>query len=151
MALPSSGQIGLKAIYTELTGIANPPGTVSLYSASTDAYATINPNSAAQPNTTAPYAMSSWYSYDQSAVGSYMFNFSQDPMGDPGSSCVNGPGTGSIQLYSNVSSITMSTVFYTDSGLTTIFNGDRFWYYSLDNNITYRINAAGAVIGGQPC
>ena len=150
MALPSSGQLSFSAIYTELTGGA-PPGTVSLYSASTGTYATINTDSEAQPNTTSPYRMSSWYSYDQSAVGSYMFNFSQDQMGDPTSSCLNGPGTGSLQLWSSDSSITMSTVFYTDSGLTTIFDGDRFWYYSLDNNITYRINDAGAVIGGQPC
>ena len=152
MALPSSGQIGLNAIYTELTGIIAPPGAgISLYNASIGTYAEINPNSPTQPNTTAPYAMSSWYLYDQSAVGSTKYNFGQDPAQDPSDSCIFGPTMPLLELYSNDLSITMGTVFYTDSGLITPFDGGNYWWYSIDNNISYRIDAAGGVVSEQPC
>ena len=137
MALPGSGQLSFSAIYTELTGIA-PPGTVSLYSASTNAYATINPDSAAQPNTTAPYAMSSWYSYDQSASAAYSYTFSANPTPDPFTSCMSGPGEPTQTLFSSDSAIIIGTVFYTDQGLTTVFDGTSQWWYS--SGISYRIS-----------
>ena len=150
MALPSSGQLSFSAIYGELTGSA-PTSYVKATFMFNGTYAEINPASPTQPNAAAPYSIASFYGYNQSAVGSYVFNFSQDPLGDPSSSCVNGPGSGSMQLWSSDSSININTVFCTDSGLINPFNGDRFWYYCIDNNTSYRISKSGVVIGEQAC
>ena len=137
MALPGSGAIGLNAIYTELTGSA-PPGTVSLYSASTGTYATINPNSPTQPNAAAPFSISSWYSYDQSASAAYSYTFSANPTPDPFTSCMSGPGEPTQTLFSSDSAIIIGTIFYTDQGLTTVFDGTSQWWYS--SGISYRIS-----------
>ena len=146
MALPSSGQIGLLAIYTELTGSGTPPGAgISLYNASTGTYAEINPNSEAQPNTTAPYEMSSWYSYDQSAVGSYEYNFNDGPYGSPAESCTFGPGSPPLSLWSADSTLVMGTVLYTDSGLSNGFDGGMQWWYCQDFNTSYQINRRGQI------
>jgi len=69
MALQASGPISLNDIYTELTGNATMPANTTLQELSDGTVATINTNSAAQPNQTPPYSIESWYGYDHSATG----------------------------------------------------------------------------------
>lgn len=62
MALPSSGTISASAINVELTRSAT--AQISLASAATGGYVTINTASPSRPNASTPHAMSEWYSYD---------------------------------------------------------------------------------------
>lgn len=62
MALPSSGQISILDIATELGISATNESLQSL------AGKTLNDCSSAQPSTSAPYSLSDWYEYDHSAT-----------------------------------------------------------------------------------
>jgi hypothetical protein len=64
MALPSSGQIGLSDVRTELS--ANQTN-FSLSGSQTGLFGVINNASTSHPDSIAPYAMSEWYGYDNSA------------------------------------------------------------------------------------
>lgn len=66
MALPSSGQISMSQINTELGRASN--SQISLDTAENGGYATINTNSTSRPNASNPAAMSEWYSYNHSAA-----------------------------------------------------------------------------------
>jgi hypothetical protein len=67
MALPSSGQISMNQIRTEL-GIPSQT-SFSLDTAENGGYVAINTNSPFRPNSGNPAAMSEWYSYNHSAAG----------------------------------------------------------------------------------
>lgn len=74
MAAPTSGELSLGKIRQELETSdysAGPYTTnaTSLSGSETGLYATINTSSSSYPDGTTPYAMSEWYSYDQSALG----------------------------------------------------------------------------------
>jgi hypothetical protein len=77
MALQSSGTIKMSEINTELGRSSN--ATISLDSAESGTYATINTASASTPNDARPASMSEWYSYDHSAaVIKYYWDLSND-------------------------------------------------------------------------
>jgi len=61
MALPASGTISMNDIRVELGVPSQSP--MSLEAASIGTYATINTCSPSRPNSSAPYAISEWYSY----------------------------------------------------------------------------------------
>lgn len=67
MALPSSGQISMSQIRTELGIPSQAP--FSLDTAENGGYVAINQNSTSRPSASNPAAMSEWYSYDHSAAG----------------------------------------------------------------------------------
>lgn len=67
MALPSSGQISMSQIRTELGIPSQSP--FSLDTAENGSYVAINTNSSSRPNASNPAAMSEWYSYNHSAAG----------------------------------------------------------------------------------
>lgn len=74
MAAPTSGELSLGKIRQELETSdysAGPYTTnaTSLSGSETGLYATINTSSSSYPDGTTPYAMSEWYSYDQSTLG----------------------------------------------------------------------------------
>jgi hypothetical protein len=70
MALPSSGQISLSSIRTELlnTGTNNfSLKNAGGYTGRDTPYVPVNQSSFGKPNTTSPYQASEWYDYDHSA------------------------------------------------------------------------------------
>jgi len=67
MALPSSGQIAMSQINTELGRSAS--ATISLDTAENGGYGAINQNSTSRPNASNPAAMSEWHGYNHSASG----------------------------------------------------------------------------------
>jgi hypothetical protein len=66
MALPSSGQISMSQINTELNRASN--SQISLDTAENGGYGAINQNSTSRPNSANPAAMSEWYGYNHSAA-----------------------------------------------------------------------------------
>lgn len=67
MPLPSSGQISMSQINTELGRSST--AQISLDAAENGAYGGINVNSASRPNSSNPAAMSEWYGYNHNASG----------------------------------------------------------------------------------
>jgi hypothetical protein len=69
MALPSSGQISVDDIRTELdvSGEVN----VNFAGLAEGSFGTINTNSSSTPNDEAPHSLSEWYSYDHDAAPAY--------------------------------------------------------------------------------
>jgi len=151
MALPSSGAIGLDAIYTELSGGNQRPRTgISLKFASIGTYVAINPNSGHKPNEVAPFSISSWYSYDQTASAAYSYTFGDGPFPFPGRACAFGPGIGTQTLFSADSEITFGTILYTDQELTSAFAGMSQWWYRTNYSV-YQIDNGGSVQDISTC
>lgn len=65
MALPSTGQISMSQINTELGRSST--ATISLNSAEDGSYTAINTCSSSRPSSTDPASMSEWYSYNHGA------------------------------------------------------------------------------------
>ena len=64
MALPSSGQISMAQLRSELGVFSQSP--FALATAAQGGYVAINQDSPSKPSSTAPFTMSSWYGYDHS-------------------------------------------------------------------------------------
>ncbi len=133
MALQSSGTIKMSEINTELGRSSN--ATISLDSAESGTYATINTASASYPNNARPAKISEWYSYDHSAsaASGYDGSLSRDPS-EEGEACQL---EANEQVYKNGTSSTPVNFdeLYTDSSLTTTFSaGQDGWYKYIDNS-----------------
>jgi len=70
MTLPSSGQISMSQINTELGRSST--AQISLNDAENGDYGAINQNSASKPNASNPAAMSEWYGYNHNAGGTML-------------------------------------------------------------------------------
>jgi hypothetical protein len=119
MALPSSGQISLGDIRTELGSILN---IFSLQQAEAGIYGAINQNSTNKPNGIAPNAVSEWYGYNHTASSSLtavtLFYATVQSF-----ACAGTPNT---TYYVDASPWTSAGFIYTDSaGTTPAANG---WY-----------------------
>ena len=82
MALTSSGQIKVSEINTEL-GRTSTSSNTSVKNLNTGAHVTINTNSTAKPNSSAPHQMTEFYSYNHSASAAadltgIVFYYSED-------------------------------------------------------------------------
>lgn len=146
MALPTSGPLSFSAINTELGRSST--AQMSLQTAETGGYVAINPNSPSRPNGSAPYAVSEWYGYNQSAgPASYSYAFSSSGSTNTGTACGYFFG---LSLYSASSSLYAGVTLYTNSSLTTVFNGGNL-YRKGSNNSVYRITSAGVITVIIPC
>ena len=133
MALQSSGTIKMSEINTELGRTST--ATISLDSAESGTYATINTASASTPNNARPASMSEWYSYDHSAsaASGYDGSLSRDPA-EEGEACQLEAGE---QVYKNGTSSTpiATDELYTDSALTTTYSASQEgWHKYIDNS-----------------
>ena len=143
MALQSSGTIKMSEINTELGRTST--ATISLDSAESGTYATINTASASYPNDARPASMSEWYSYDHSAASGYQGTISERSNPDSNEAC--GALEVETTVYKNGSSSTpvAGDYIFTDSGLSTnLVPGQGFgaWYKYEDvtgGNVPYSI------------
>lgn len=142
MALQSSGQIKMSEINTELGRTST--AEISLDSAESGTYATINTASASYPNDARPAAISEWYSYDHSA-SSYTNEYYWDMSGstselrwsDSGGNIENGANTTiSISFWFRIDLSTKDNLLFWDlypNGAST--NANRmFFNYSASLN-----------------
>jgi hypothetical protein len=146
MALPTSGPLSFSAINTELGRSST--AQMSLQTAETGGYVAINPNSASRPNGSAPYAVSEWYGYNQSAgPASYSYPFSSSSSTNTNTACGYYFG---LSLYSSSSSLYSGLTMYSNAALTTVFNGGNV-YRKGQNNSVYRITTSGVITVIIPC
>ena len=142
MALQSSGTIKMSEINTELGRTST--ATISLDSAESGTYATINTASSSYPNNARPASMSEWYSYDHSAASGYSGNISERSNSDSNEACGLSVA---VSIYKNGTTSTpvAGDYLFTNSGLSTnLVPADGFgvWYKYQDvpgGNLPYAI------------
>ena len=154
MALQSSGTIRMSEINTELGRSST--ATISLDSAESGTYATINTASASYPNNARPASMSEWYSYDHSASSSTsgFFTLINNGQSTSGAACaLTGPD--SLTLYHGTANAydcpLIGRTVYTDANQTTTFNGQLQYWYSPSCGNSYLITSAGYIEGVFSC
>lgn len=138
MALPDSGPLSLGDIAEEMNV------SLSNVSLSTQSTTGINQNSPSKPDGEAPYAISEFYGYNQSALPS--FNVDETPYGAPEEACT---GSVNVEWYHDGEGEypTTGDTVYTDSGGTT--NPDEGYYYM--ENGTWILIESGVVVGTGEC
>lgn len=143
MALQSSGTIKMSEINTELGRTST--ATISLDSAESGTYATINTASASYPNDARPASMSEWYSYDHSAASGYSGNISDRSESSTNEACEGLDVETSVYKNGSSSTPVAGDALFTNSGLSTnLVPGQGFgaWYKYEDvpgGNVPYAV------------
>lgn len=150
MALPSSGPIGIGAIYQELTGSAV-EGPTQVSKCFNGIYATINPNSPAQPSPSTPYSLGSFHGYAQNSSSGIKIMLSQQPLGDPQTACFVGPQIEPQALWCSTSTPHPEDFLYYDQALTQGFDGQDQWWYNYDLNVAFLIKGDGKIVDQFQC
>jgi hypothetical protein len=112
MPLPSSGQLGLSQINSELGRPAS--SQISLDSAEDGSYGAINSNSRSRPSPLNPASVSEWYSYDHLAGGGPGEGLTLIQLGYSGRA--EGSNIGEIEACSRFSSDQVPTYYAEDFG-----------------------------------
>lgn len=131
MAIPSSGPLSITTIRTEL---GQAQGNNSLRTLSSLA------------GKSSPDAMSEFYGYSPSTA---IFFVNNGTVNDRDACSLGG---GEFQLYWSGSGCpSTGNTLYTDSSLTTPFNGEYMWWKSYECNAAYYIMDNGFIEGTQSC
>ena len=143
MALQSSGTIKMSEINTELGRTST--ATISLDSAESGTYATINTASASYPNDARPASISEWYSYDHSAASGYSGNISNRSESSTNEACEGLDVETAVYKNGTSSTPAAGDYLFTNSGLSTnLVPGQGFgaWYKYEDvpgGNVPYAV------------
>jgi hypothetical protein len=126
MALPSSGEISFSEINTELGQSSD--AQLSLNDAAQGNVAAINTNSANTPDSSTPHSISEWYSYDHSASGGSVTEFSAGgPFDFIGDACETQDNSGTFYHDGGGSLPTVNDFVYEDEdGGNTVQSGIYF-------------------------
>ena len=124
MALQTSGEITFEDIFNELQGSLTILDNLTLEMLCTGVIEPLNPNSANQPTTSAPFDVQSWYGYDHAASSNVGV---MTCYADSDSSRVCAGITGTADIYYDDSGVSIASLadlvsndisIYQDSGLT---------------------------------
>jgi len=119
--------------------------TISLDSAESGTYATINTASSSYPNDARPASMSEWYSYDHSAASGYSGNISNRKESSANEACEGLDVETSVYKNGSSSTPAVGDYIFTNSGLSTnLVPGQGFgaWYKYEDvpgGNVPYAV------------
>jgi len=119
--------------------------TISLDSAESGTYATINTASASYPNDARPASMSEWYSYDHSAASGYSGNISDRSESSTNEACEGLDVETAVYKNGSSSTPVAGDYLFTNSGLSTnLVPGQGFgaWYKYEDvpgGNVPYAV------------
>ena len=170
MAVPASGTLTMLGIAQERmygtygTGtITGPIVTTDLINGgntggSGNSYPALNTSSPSKPNTTAPHAMSEWYSYDQDYEQWRSFTMHSATSYDDGGTACGQAETDDTTLYFDDGSSgtgsacpTVGDVLYDSSAMTTVFDGQDLWWYSGNCTYSYMISSGGNIDDELSC
>jgi len=146
MTLPASGQISFNDLRVEL-GIST-QSPFSITDAATNVYVTINTSSPSYPNSSAPHAISEWYSYNHNATScANTYTISNvSGLGDLNAVC--GAGTFNTN-YSNCATLTAGCIVYTNSNCTGTYSSA--YIQDQSSGLNWSTDVAGALVSSNPC
>ena len=130
MALPSSGQISLDQIRTELGTSSGDLRTLS-----------------AAAGFSTPDQFSDFYGFSASTAFTFYAGDGQQGYGDYASACAEAYDP--ITLYAAVATLGTNVTLYTDNTLSTSFNGGGLWYKS--GTTVYEIPDGGKITAQRGC
>jgi len=130
MALPSSGQISLDQIRTELGTSSGDLRTLS-----------------AAAGFSTPDQFSDFYGFSASTEFTFYAGDGQQGYGDFASACAE--ASEPITLYAAVATLGTNVILYTDNTLSTAFNGGGLWYKS--GTTVYEIPDGGKITAQRGC
>ena len=169
MAVPASGTLTMLGIAQERmygtygTGtITGPIVTTDLINGgntggSGNSYPALNTSSPSKPNTTAPHAMSEWYSYDQDYEQWRSFDILDQGFGEGSEACESEEPDNLTLYYDSGASGTgtacpaTGVTLYTDTALSSVFDGDHQWFKSSQCGKAYLIETDGFLEGIEVC
>lgn len=127
--------------------------TISLDSAESGVYATINTASPSYPNNARPASMSEWYSYNHTASSSSSFTIYSTGYNETSEACTLFYNDNLTLYYGSgaAACMTSNDYVYTDAAKSTPFNGNNLWYSSKSCSKAYFITAQGYVENIQDC
>ena len=135
MALPSSGEIKMSQINTELGRTST--AAISLDDAENGTYATINTSSSSYPDSANPAKMSEWYGYDHSAASGFSGALSSQATSSSAEACSALEATENVYKNGTSAAPDYGDKFYEDSSLSTNYapaGGFGKWYKYVDEN-----------------
>ena len=165
MAVPTSGILTMLGIAQERKHSTYGTGTISspilmtdlINSGGSNSFPALNTSGTSVPNTTTPHAMSEWYGYDQDYVSWRSFTVENAGYGDGEEACSFG-GSDDTTLYyasggtgTGVACPATGVTLYTDTGLSSAFDGGGQWFKSTLCNAAYLIQTDGFVEGISAC
>jgi hypothetical protein len=101
-----------------------------------------------------PHSVGEFYGYDPGGGGGGVpWTISDTGIGeDPNTMCAIGPGFSPQELFwVGPGTPNLNDTVFTDSALTTPFDGGRLWWYSYSNNSSYFIYEFGEIGDILPC
>jgi hypothetical protein len=140
MPVPSSGPISFSVIASNLSPAIPTPYSLN-YMAQSAGFSS-------------PHSVEEFYGYDPGGGGGGVpWTISDTGIpDDPNTMCAIGPGFSPQELFWAGPGIpSYSNQVFTDSALTTPFDGGRLWWYSYSDNLTYLISENGEIFDIQPC
>ena len=159
MAVPASGTLTMLGIAQERKFGTYGTGTISspilmtdlINSGGSNSFPALNTSGTSVPNTTTPHAMSEWYGYDQDYEQWRSFDILDQGFGEGSEACESeepdnltlyydsgGSGTGAACPATGVT-------VYTDTALTSTFDGNDMWFKSSQCNAAYRVLPDGTL------
>jgi len=152
MTLPSSGQISMGDINVELG--RSRTTQISLDEAENGSIVIIRSGASPKPSATNPATISEWYGYQHTVVTAYTHLLDLNSgSGSSSTTCATGSFEG-VYLYSPDSVLVVSSILYTNSTLTTIYDGfDSYWRF-IDEFEAYKyayISRSGVITSMGSC
>ena len=165
MAVPTSGILTMLGIAQERKHSTYGTGTISspilmtdlINSGGSNSFPALNTSGTSVPNTTTPHAMSEWYGYDQDYVSWRSFTVENAGYGDGEEACSFGGSDDTTLYYASGGTGTgaacpsTGVTVYTDTGLSSAFDGGGQWFKSTLCNAVYLIQTDGFVEGISAC
>ena len=165
MAVPASGTLTMLGIAQERKFGTYGTGTISspilmtdlINSGGSNSFPALNTSGTSVPNTSAPHAMSEWYGYDQDYVSWRSFTIENAGYGDGEEACSLGGSDDTTLYYASGGTGTgaacpsAGVTVYTDTGLSSAFDGVGQWFKSTLCNAAHLIDPEGYLEDVSAC
>ena len=148
MPTPDSGQISLNDLNAALE--KGSTTMITLASASLGYYQSINTSSIDKPDNSAPYSVSEWYGYNESAIATTAIEISDESAKDAVDACAFSIVATPVYHNGDTDFPDIGNFIFTDAeGVNTFNGGENYW--KISGNMTIQINSSGEVLNKADC